>query len=70
MGDRYILKVVCESCNFEDDDVYYAPTCGFMDWECPKCGKKIDLEEYTGIDAIGCANTKYGEEYVKEKRKK
>lgn len=68
MGDRYILTVKCTDCNTIDDDVYYAPTCGFMDWECPECGKKIDLEEYSGIDALGCANTKYGENYINEQK--
>ena len=38
MGDRYILTVNCPKCGYEDDDVYYAPTCGIVDWECPKCG--------------------------------
>ena len=46
MGDRYFLEIVCPKCGILDDDVYYAPTCGFVDWRC-RCGHFIDLEEYT-----------------------
>jgi len=69
MGDRYYLKVKCK-CGYIDDDVYYAPTCGFMTWKCPKCKKVIDLEQYSGIDAEGCANTEYGIKAVKELKNK
>jgi len=31
-----------------DNDVYYAPTCGFTEYRCP-CGNTIDLEKYSGI---------------------
>ncbi len=55
MGDRYILTVKCK-CGFLDDDVYYAPTCGFIDWKCPECGEVIDLERYTGISYEDCSN--------------
>ena len=64
MGDRYTLSVKCD-CGFVDDDVWYAPTCGFLTWECPKCKKIIDLEKYSGIDAVGCATTEFGEKSVK-----
>ena len=56
MGDRYILAVECPNCKFFDDDVYYAPTCGIVEWECPKCGKVIDLEEETGISYEDASN--------------
>jgi len=56
MGDRYILEVHCPKCNYHDNDVYYAPTCGFINWECPKCKHKIDLEKYSGISAESCSN--------------
>ena len=49
MGTRYHLTVRCPNCQYVDDDAYYAPTCGFTDWTCPKCGLSVDLEEYTGI---------------------
>ena len=68
MGDRYDLIVKCE-CGEIDDDVWYAPTCGCISWTCPKCGKIIDLEEYSGIDAEGCANTNEGIKCVKELKK-
>lgn len=56
MRDRYILKVTCPDCGFVDDDVYYAPTCGFVDWTCPKCDKKVDLEKLTGISEEDASN--------------
>ncbi len=68
MGDRYDLIVTCE-CGYKDYEVWYAPTCGCMTWKCPKCKKVIDLEEYTGIDAEGCANTNEGVEAVRELKK-
>lgn len=48
MGDRYILTMICEKCGYIDNDVYFAPTCGFDRWTC-KCGNEVDLVEHTGI---------------------
>lgn len=56
MGERYFLEITCPQCGFHDDDVYYAPTCGFIDWKCQKCGRVIDLEEYTGISREEASN--------------
>jgi len=56
MGDRYIITLVCPGCGVIDDDVYYAPTCGFVKWQCSECGHVVDLEEYTGISAAGTSN--------------
>jgi hypothetical protein len=56
MGDRYFLTVRCPNCKFEDDDVYFAPTCQFDSWECPQCGLVVDLEQYTGISKESCSN--------------
>lgn len=51
MGDRYWLKMKCGACkeynpsteDYEKDPmgtgVYYAPSSGFMDFNCRKCGK-------------------------------
>ena len=47
MGDRYILSVTCPMCGFEDQEAYYAPTCGFLDWVCPTYDHKVDLEKLT-----------------------
>lgn len=55
MGDRLILTVKCSECGHEDDDVYYAPTCGFTHHHCV-CGNVIDLEEFTGITAEDLSN--------------
>ena len=56
MGDRYILTIECPKCCHKDDDVYYAPTCGFIEWICPKCGEIVDLEKLTGITYEDCSN--------------
>ena len=56
MGDRYILTITCEQCGYTDDDVYYATTCGFITWKCPKCGKVHDLEKITGISYEDASN--------------
>lgn len=57
MGDRYILAVKCNKCGFEEKDVYYAPTCFFVGWKCPKCENVIDLEKYTGISYEEASNS-------------
>ena len=58
MGDRFFLKINCGACGTENpsekdyaDDpmengVYYAPSCGFMDFTCRKCGKKNWIENH------------------------
>ena len=68
MGDRYYLTVKCK-CGELEHNVYYAPTCGFLTWKCPKCGKVKDLEMYSGIDAESCANTEDGVMAIKGFRK-
>jgi hypothetical protein len=55
MGDRYFISVRCTKCGVFADDVYYAPTCGFIDHKC-ECGEVIDLEKYTGISAEEASN--------------
>jgi len=69
MGDRYSLIVTCPKCGYKDDDVWYAPTCGFMSWKCPKCKNVVDLEKYSGIDAEECATTECGIRAIRELRK-
>ncbi len=70
MGNRYFLTVTCPKCNFFDDDVYYAPTCGFKSWKCKKCGQVIDLEEYTGISEEDASNRVELEEIIKKYKPK
>jgi ribosomal protein S27E len=65
MGDRYFLEITCPKCGFYDDNVYYAPTCGFTKWTCPKCGFRIDLAEYTGISAEEASNKEEIETIIK-----
>ena len=58
MGDKYILCVTCPTCGLIDNDVYYAPTCGFTDWECPECKTVVNLEKYSGISYEDASNEK------------
>ena len=55
MGTRYWIHVTCPSCGACEDNVYYAPTCGFVEWPC-RCGRVVDLEEYTGISHDEASN--------------
>ena len=70
MGDRYILEITCPECGEFDDDCYYAPTCGFVDWECNKCGHIVDLEKHTGISKESCSNRKAIEMAIDQTLKK
>ena len=56
MGDRYFLEVACPRCGYYDDNVYFAPTCGFEEWTCPLCRYVVDLEELTGISYDDASN--------------
>ena len=66
MGDRYILEMTCPKCGTEDDDVYFAPTCGFTEWKCPSCHFKMDLCEHTGISYEDASNRDELESLLKE----
>lgn len=66
MGDRYTITIVCPNCKFEDSDCWYAPTCGFIEWKCPKCDTTVDLEKYTGISKESCSNIEIIQEMCKE----
>lgn len=55
MGNRYIISVLCVCGNW-DNDVCYAPICGWATHKCSKCGHVIDLEEYTGISYEEASN--------------
>ncbi len=78
MGDRYYLDVTCPYCKHHQDGegdemfmgVWYAPTSGFMTHDCEKCGKTIDLEKYSGIDAESTASTEYGIKAVQDMKKR
>lgn len=56
MGDRYFLEMTCSKCKFVDNDVYFAPTCGFSKWKCPDCGEVVNLEKFTGITKEAASN--------------
>lgn len=55
MGDRYFFLMTCPLCGARND-VYYAPTCGFLTHTCTNCGATVDLEKYTGISAEDASN--------------
>ena len=57
MGARYFIDCKCPKCGHYEYDVYYAPTCGFVNWACIKCGHVVDLEELTGISYDDCSNS-------------
>ena len=64
MGDRYFLTVACK-CGHVENDVWYAPTSGFMTFTCPRCAHVTNLETYSGINAEGTASTREGAESVR-----
>lgn len=67
MGDRYYLNPKCPFCGYEEEDYYYyAPTSGFMTHKCEKCGKEIDLEKLSGINAESTASTEHGVKAIGE----
>jgi hypothetical protein len=70
MGDRYFLEVSCPECDTFDDDVYFAPTCGFTDWVCPGCKYVVDLHEYTGISYEDASNAGLISDLLEELTKK
>jgi len=56
VGDRWIITVACPKCGFIDNDVYFAPTCDFVDWKCPECGHVVDLVAQTGVTYEDASN--------------
>jgi len=66
MGTRYFVYVECPICGMEEEDVYYAPTCGFVEWTCPQCGHIVDLAELTGISYEDASNRGAIKEIVQE----
>lgn len=57
MGDRYFITIECPICKLIHKDIYYAPTCGFIEHIC-KCGHITDLIKYTGISYEDASNEK------------
>ena len=66
MGARYIIEVKCPQCGFKDNDVNYAPTCGFTTWLCPHCSRIVNLEKYTGISKAEASNIQEIKELIKQ----
>jgi len=70
MGNRYIVTVKCPKCGLTKDDVYYAPTCGFKTWGCPRCKHVVDLALYTGISEAEASNKDEIQQILDEQAKK
>ena len=78
MGERIILIRDCIYCGKTNDEIYFAPTCGFFTFKCEKCKKfnfiTIDLkvkkvEDVTKDDvhqAISNASSMMDEKMIKE----
>lgn len=45
MGDRWTLALKCAHCEKLNEDVYYAPTCGFLNFTCEHCGQENGIAE-------------------------
>jgi hypothetical protein len=65
MGTRYVLEMECEKCGVVDDDVYFAPTCGFVEWQCI-CGHVVNLSKHTGISHEEASNINVIENTIKD----
>ena len=70
MGSRYILELECPKCGATDDEVYFAPTCGIDDWQCPKCKYIVDLCEETGMSYEDCSNADLISDVIDDMTKK
>ncbi len=44
MGTRYYVHLNCAHCNKMNEEIYYAPTCGFVNFHCKVCGKENGID--------------------------
>ena len=51
MGDRYELDLNCAYCKELNKDIWYAPTCGAISFNCSKCKKENFIKEFQSIKA-------------------
>ncbi len=56
MGDRYVVEITCPNCGNMDENAWYAPTSGVVNWVCPECGYSVDMAQYTGISYEDASN--------------
>lgn len=52
MGDRYTLQLKCAYCDELNDDVYYAPSCGFLSFKCQRCGNENWINQGFYVEKI------------------
>jgi len=46
MGDRYTFNAKCAYCDKLNEEVYFAPTCGFIVHKCESCGKTNKIVDF------------------------
>jgi hypothetical protein len=69
-GDRYYLEnLKCAYCKYKQlDEIYYAPTCNCMTFECEECGKSNFITKDTkGFKSKRIEDVNYEEIYDKYK---
>lgn len=66
MGDRWTLSLVCAFCGRKNDDVYYAPTCGFFNFTCKFCGEENGIRENFVATKWPMEEDNYGNLVIKE----
>ena len=55
MGTRYHIMFDCPECG-ETNEAYYAPTCGFTQHRCERCGHRFDLGAMFGVSSDDARN--------------
>ena len=78
MGDRYELDLKCAYCKKMNFDIWYAPTCNSLTFECDKCkktnfitinftAKKIEEVNYNDVyDALFSTSNMLSDEQIKK----
>lgn len=81
MGDRYTLNKDCIYCKHTNNEIWYAPTCNSMTFDCEKCGaknfltidfqvKKLEDVAYEDVyNAINDASTRMDDKMIKSEAK-
>jgi hypothetical protein len=53
MGDRFYFSGFCAYCSKFNDDIYFAPSCGFIVHDCEYCGKTNKINNFVLEKMIG-----------------
>ena len=65
MGDRYELDVRCAYCKKRNFDIWYAPTCSSMTFQCDGCKKICFIDEYFNVKKVEDVKLKDVENAIK-----